>query len=135
VKIDETVSTFQYTNCVDRETIRFGSGLLAEYRTPKNDGYSVSFTRTGSGTLFGFGEIRNGQPNGVFARFSDSHPQGTNWSYRDADFANFKLCEYRTQTNGFVIGEFLMWNISDNNILVHAKFTEPFDLKQHSQQR
>lgn len=124
---EETLSIFQYTNRDAREIIRIGAGFRAEYRTGSNDGYDVSFTRTGAGTLLGFGEIRDNKPHGVFVRFVDMHPQGLAWDYKNADFESSLLSEYKQYSSGYVLGHFFMWNVKNGNLQVQAEFTRPYD--------
>ncbi len=126
-KAEETISVFQHTNRNAREIIRIGAGFLAEYRTGSNDGYNVSFTRTGAGTLLGFGEVRNNKPHGVFARFVDMHPQGLAWDHGSADFESSLLSEYKQYSNGYVLGRFFMWNVKNGHLQVQAEFTRPYD--------
>jgi hypothetical protein len=121
----------QYTNCEATETIKIGYGLLAEYRDRGNNGYDASFIRTGGGTLLSVDEIKNGQPNGLLARFNDLLPQGLSWDYRLTDFKDNDLQEYSQNTNGMVFGKFLMWNVKTGKILIDADFDRPYDMQKH----
>jgi hypothetical protein len=128
------VANFQYTNFEAREEIRFGQGLLAEFRNKSNDGYGVSFTQTGGGTFLNFWEIKDGLPNGLLVRFDDKHPQGMAWNYQLANFTNCSLVEYSQHTNGMVLGKFFVWNPRNNNLMLKAEFKEPYDWQKNMAQ-
>ncbi len=130
-EVENWIANFQYTNFDAHEQIKIGAGMLAEFRDKSNDGYEISLTRTGSGTLLGFGEIKHSLPNGLFARFTDPHAQGLTWDYKLADFSDSHLVEYRQCTNGLILGKFLMWNPRNNNLTLDAEFKEPYDFEKH----
>ena len=125
------VSRFQYTNFDAQEEWTFSVGVLVKYRTKSNDGYNVSFTRTGDGTFFRFIEVKNDLISGLLASFEDNYWQGTNWDFRRADFTDSRMSEYRQYTNGLVLGKFFMWNPRNNNLTLAAEFKEPYDLDKH----
>ena len=129
--VDTWVADFKYTNLEAREEVRFGAGLVAEFRNMSNDGYNVSFTPTGDGTMFSFSEIRHGLISGLLARFRDMRPQGLAWDYKLADFTNSRLGEYRQYTNGMVFGKYLVWNVVTGNLLIEAEFKQPYDWRRH----
>lgn len=127
VKVEEWVAHFQYTNFDAHEEIRFGGGMLAEFRNKSNDGYSVSLTQIGDGSLLGFGEVKHDLANGLFARFVDTHKQGTPWDYKLANFRDSQLIEYKQYTNGMVLGKFFMWDLRSGKLIIEAKLKEPYD--------
>ena len=119
---------FQYTNSEACEEMTFGRGALAaKFRTPANAGYNLYFMRTGNGTMLHLTEITNGVISGLLASFEDNHPQGTNWDFRNADFSDCRLTEYRRYRNGMVLGKFLVWDARQGNLLLEAEFKEPYD--------
>jgi len=131
-EIENWVSQFQYTNSDAQEEIRLGEGgLFAQFRNKAGDGYSASFIQTGDGTMMRFMERKNNSINGVFAAFEDMHWQGTNWDFRLSDFSDSRVTEYRYQTNRMVFGKYLMWNPRNNNLIMEAEFTEPYDFEKH----
>ena len=129
--VENWTAIFRYTNSDASDEIRFGGSILAKFRDNSNDGYNVSFTRTGSGTLCGFGEVKHGLPNGLFVRFDDGFAQGVTWDYKLARLTNNSLVEHRQYTNGLVFGKFLMWNPQNGNLMLQAEFKAPFDLEKH----
>jgi hypothetical protein len=129
-EVENWVADFRYTNSTAHEEIRFGKGFSARFRNASNDGYNVFFTRTGSGTLFSFGEVKNNLVNGLFARFEDNHAQGMTWDFRLANFDGNYLEEYRHYTNGLVLGDFLLWDKS-GNMLLEANFKTPYEFEKH----
>jgi len=131
VRVENWIANFQYTNFNAQEQIILGGGgLSAKFRTKSDGGYNMYFIRTGNGTMLRFSEVKNGLINGVLVAFEDLHPQGTNWNFRNADFTDSCLTEYRQYTNGMVFGKFLMWN-SRNNLILEANFKEPYDFEKH----
>jgi hypothetical protein len=132
-KIQNWVSNFQYTNSRDHEIVILGKGgLLAKFRNKSKDGYNVSFVSTGDGTMLRFSEEKDDSLNGLLVAFEDMHSQGKNWNFRRADFTtNSPLTEYRQYTNGMVFGKFLMWNPQNNDLMLEAEFTEPYDFEKH----
>ncbi|SRR5579885_80368 len=132
VEVENWLAKFRYTNFEAFEEIRFKPGILANFRDKSNDGYSVSFARTGGGTLLSFWEVKHGLSSGLLARFTDRYPQGGAWDFRRARFStNSPLTEYRQYTNGLVFGRFLVWNPRNNNLLLEADFKEPYDFEKH----
>jgi hypothetical protein len=129
--VEECVANFKYTNFDAHEEIRFGAGISAKYRNRSNDGYNVYFTRTGSGTILGFNEVKHDLISGVAARFWDMQAQGLNWDFRRADFSNSRLGEYKQCTNGMVLGKYFMWNVLTGNLLIEAEFKEPYNWRKH----
>jgi hypothetical protein len=131
--IEGWVTRFQHTNTGAIEDIVFTKGLTALYRTKGNEGYNVSFMRTGSGTMLRFSEVSNGRLNGVFVGIEHLYLQRTNWDFRLADFSDGRLVEYRQHTNGMAFGKYLMWSARDGKLLIEAEFVEPYDWKQYYQ--
>ena len=129
-KAEDWIAKFQYTNSDAYEVITFSGGVLARFRNGAKDGYNVSFVRTGGGTLLSFSQVKHDLPNGPFVRLSDLHPQGTTWDYRLANFDGSHLLEYNQQTNGMVLGKYLMWN-PNGKVMLEADFKEPYDLQKH----
>ena len=125
------VSQFQYTNSEGREEIRFGAGMSAKFTNKSSDGYNVSITRTGGGSLLTFTEFKHGSASGIMARFYDLHAQGTSWDYKLADFNDGHLCEYMQATNGMVLGKWLMWNLRSGYLTLAAEAKEPYDWNNH----
>jgi hypothetical protein len=79
-----------------------------------------------------FSEEKDDSLNGLLVAFEDMHSQGKNWNFRRADFTtNSPLTEYRQYTNGMVFGKFLMWNPQNNDLMLEAEFTEPYDFEKH----
>jgi hypothetical protein len=130
-QITNWVARYQYTNIEANETIFFGSGIMSQFRTKSNNGYNVSISRTGEGSMLRFMEIRQGLINGLLAEFDDAHSQGVEWDYRLADFNKSYMTEYCQYTNGMVLGKFLMWNPLNNNLGLEAEFKEPCDFEKH----
>lgn len=126
IKIKSWVAIFKYTNIDATEEIQFGAGMLAKFRNKSNDGYDLSLTRTGDGSMMYFGEVKHGLLNGLLAGFIDHHAQGVTWDYKFANFDDPSLVEYRHCTNSLVIGKYFMWD-SNNNIVLEADFKEPYD--------
>jgi hypothetical protein len=124
-------ANFQYTNFEAREEIRFGGGFSAKFRNKANNGYNVVFTRTGGGTLLTFGEVKQDLTSGLFVRFEDNYPQGITWDYKLARFNDSHLEEYRHYTNKMVVGNFLMWNSQNGNLMLKADFKEPYDFEKY----
>ena len=131
VEVEDWIANFQYTNFEAHEEIKFGAGMLAEFRNNSNDGYSLSFADVGGGTLLNFGEIKHGLPNGLFVRVADAHDQGLTWDYKSADFSNSHIVEYEQFTNGLVLGKYFTWNSRNGNLTIEAEFREPYDLEKH----
>jgi len=125
------IAGFQYTNLDAHEEITFGHGILAEFKNRSNDGYHVSFTRTGDGTLLSYTEVKHGMINGLLARFVDIHAQGMTWDYKRASFDGNHLEEYGQRTNGLVIGKYFMWNPQNGDLVIQADFKQPYDLNKH----
>ena len=130
VEVEDCVADFKYTNFDAQEQVVMDrGGLSAKFRTKSNDGYNMYFIHTGNGTMLRFTEQKNGLANGVLAAFEDMHSQGTNWSFKLADFTDSRLTEYRHYTNGMVLGKFFMWNPRNGNLIIEAEFKEPYDWK------
>jgi len=130
-KVEHWIAHFQYTNSDAYEVITFSGGVFARYRNGAKDGYNVSFNQTGGGTLLSFGQIKHDLPNGSFVRLSDLHAQGTTWDYRLANFDGSHLEEYYQNTNGLVLGKYLMWNPNNGRLIMEADFKGPYDLQKH----
>ena len=127
---EHLVAQFQYTNSDAREEITFGAGLLAKYRTKSNAGYNLYIGQTGSGSILRFMTVKDDRINGILVEFDDPHPQGLTWDYKNAEFANSILTEYRQYTNGLVFGRFFMWDIK-SRLMLAANFKEPYDFEKH----
>jgi hypothetical protein len=87
------VANFQYTNSEGQEEIRIGAGMSAKLTNKSKNGYNASITRTGSGSLLTFTELKHGSASGVLVRFYDLHVQGTSWDYNLADFSDGHLVQ------------------------------------------
>jgi len=132
VDVENSVARFQYTNSDAQEEVKIGSGgILARFLTKSNDGYYVSITCVGGGSMLRFTEMKNDLMNGLLVGFEDSHAQGTAWDYRLADFSNSHLTEYRQYTNGMVFGKFLAWNSRNSDLILEADFKKPYDFEKH----
>jgi hypothetical protein len=132
--VETWVAAFRYTNSDAHEEIRFGAGMLANFRNQSNDGYYVEFNQSSGGTMLGFGQVNHGLTSGILARFVDLHDNGLVWDYRLADFSNSRLAEYRQYTNGMVLGRYLVWDVRSGNLLIEAQFNEPYDWRKHYHQ-
>lgn len=131
VEAEDWIAHFQYTNFAGYEEVRFGGGVFARFRDAFNNGYNVSFNRTGDGTLLTFGTIKQNIIDGLFVRFDDNYPQGETWDFRLAHFDGNHLEEYVNYTNNMLIGKYLMWNPINSNLGLEADFKEPYDFKKH----
>jgi long-subunit fatty acid transport protein len=129
--LEEWVGRFQYTNIPAHEDVVIGSGMSAKFRSLSNNGYNISITRVGNGSILRFMEVNGNSINGVFAEFDDNHEQNTNWDFRLANFSDSRLVEYREYTNGMVLGKFLMWNPINGRLTLEAEFKQPYDLQKH----
>lgn len=119
VGYENWVGRFQYTNIAAQEEITFGSHstISARFLTKTGKGYGVWISPTGYGLTFRFTQSKDGVANGLHATFTDFH-----------------LEEYWHYTNGMVFGNFLMWDIRNNNLRLEAEFKAPYDLKSHALQ-
>jgi hypothetical protein len=129
--VEKWIANYQYTNSGTKEEIRLGGNMLfAKFRTESNDGYNVNISSTGSGPTLRFIEFRKGLVNGILVEFANTHQSWTN-DYRQDEFEGCPVDEYRQYTNGLVLGNFLMWNPKNNNLVLEAQFTEPYEFDKH----
>ncbi len=130
VNVEKAQARFDYTNAPCYEMVAFGSGLWSKFRDRRGDGYNVSITATGGGSLLRFTQVRRERLNGVLVELYDPKPQGTDWHYENADFRAGLVTELRHYTNGLALGPWLLWN-ARGRLLLSAEFTQPYDFQKH----
>jgi antitoxin component YwqK of YwqJK toxin-antitoxin module len=108
------VARFQYTNSDAQEEVWFGSGISARFSTKDGNGYNVGIGSVGGGSMLRFSQVKQGLKNGLAV-----------------DFLNNKLQSYMHYTNDLVLGNYFMWNPQNGNLIVQAKFKEPYDMEKH----
>jgi hypothetical protein len=114
-KYENWVACFRYTNLDAKEEIHFGSSSIStRFLTKAGNGYVVGIGPIGGGLRLQFMQLKQGEPNGLYAVF-----------------VNSRLESYHHSFDRMTIGRYMMWNPLTGRLLLQAEFKEPYDLRKH----